>query len=248
MDSEEILVRLSEELRLRAFSPKTVKAYTFHAVKFLRWIRKSSLSPCPESVRRYMLQLEGYDVNTLRQARFALEFLFRWVLKTSVKLDIPVPKRKQTLPRVLSKGEIMKMICSTRNRKHRLIIMLLYSSGLRVSELRNLKRSDIDTENSTIFVSQGKGKKDRMTILSKRLKAELLSYLCENEFSTPYLLEGRKGKYSIKSIQKVLEKAGKHIGKKVTPHMLRHSFATHLLESGTDIRYTKKSRKPCPLG
>ena len=103
MDSEEILVRLSEELRLRAFSPKTVKAYTFHAVKFLRWLGRSSLPACPDDVRRYMLQLEGYDVNTLRQARFALEFLFRWVLEKKVKLDIPIPKRKQTLPKVLSK-------------------------------------------------------------------------------------------------------------------------------------------------
>jgi len=104
--------------------------------------------------------------------------------------------------------------------------------------LLNLKREDIHPDRKVIIVQQGKGKKDRITLLSEGLAKELFSYICRADFKTKLLFESnRGGKYSQKSIQKVLESASKQLGKKVTPHMLRHSFATHLLEQGTDIRY-----------
>ncbi|MBT7238018.1 tyrosine-type recombinase/integrase, partial [Candidatus Woesearchaeota archaeon] len=104
----------------------------------------------------------------------------------------------------------------------------------------NLKRKDLDPDRKIIYVNQGKGKKDRITLLSEKLNKELFAYICKNDFKTEYLFEGRKGKYSKKSVQKILDSAGTKTGFKVTPHMLRHSFATHLLESGVDIAYIQK--------
>ena len=117
---------------------------------------------------------------------------------------------------------------------------MLYSSGLRLSELLNLKRKDLDFDRNIIYVKLGKGNKDRITLMSESLKIDLLRYYSKYEFKTEYVLEGRNGKYTKKSVQKVLENYGKNAGIKLTPHMLRHSFATHLFEAGTDIRYIQK--------
>ncbi|MGM5481301.1 MAG: tyrosine-type recombinase/integrase [Nanobdellota archaeon] len=149
-------------------------------------------------------------------------------------------KRSQTLPTVISKEEIKHIIENTDNVKHRLIIKFLYSAGLRLSELINLKREDIDIKEKKITVRNGKGRKDRITSVGESIKDDLLIYYSKAEFNTKYVFEGRKEKYSKKSVQKVLEKQGKHIGKRLTPHMLRHSFATHLLEAGVDIRYIQR--------
>jgi integrase/recombinase XerD len=117
---------------------------------------------------------------------------------------------------------------------------LLYSAGSRLQELIDLKRKDIDFERGIINVRKGKGKKDRITLISESLKLDLLKYYSNNLFKTEYIFEGRNGKYTKKSFQKVLEQGGKKAGINITPHMLRHSFATHLLEQRTDIRHIQK--------
>lgn len=235
-----MLIKLSEELKLKGFSPKTNKNYVYNCAKFFQWIKKGSKIVSNNTVREYFLFLTNkkYDSNTLRQISASLSFLFRTVLKNGFDgIDIPLSKRKKQLPKVLSKPEIQRMIDATNNIKHKLVIMILYSSGLRVSELVNLKREDVDSERNVINVRMGKGRKDRVTVLSEKAKKLLFSYLCSTSFKSSYLFEGRKGKYTIKSVQKILEKASSSISKKVTPHMLRHSFATHLLENGVDIKY-----------
>jgi len=108
-----------------------------------------------------------------------------------------------------------------------------------LQELINLKRTDIDFDKNLLYVRKGKGRKDRVTIISESLKLDLLKYY-SHIFSTEYVFEGRKGKYSKKSVQLILKKAGNKIKMNITPHMLRHSFATHLLEDGIDIRYIQK--------
>jgi integrase/recombinase XerD len=114
----------------------------------------------------------------------------------------------------------------------------LYSSGLRLSELIHLKRDDFNFYDLTLRVNDGKGGKDRVTIFSESIKNDLLEYISKIDFRTKYLFEGRRGKYSPKTVQKIIEQSAKraNIQRVITPHMLRHSFATHLLESGTDIR------------
>ncbi|MGM5487970.1 MAG: tyrosine-type recombinase/integrase [Nanobdellota archaeon] len=151
--------------------------------------------------------------------------------------NIPNPKCKKGLPKVLSREEVQALFERIENPKHKLMIMLLYSSGLRVSELVNLKRTDINVHDNTVRIDQGKGKKDRVTILSQKVKDLLLPHLMQN-FRTPYLFEGRQGKYSIRTVQKILENVSN--ARHISAHMLRHSFATHLLEQGTDIRYIQK--------
>jgi site-specific recombinase XerD len=181
-------------------------------------------------------------VSTIRLIKASLDFLIKNVFEKNIAIEkIPYPKKKKTLPKVLSKEEIKIIFNETKNQKHRLIIQLIYSSGIRLNELINLKREHIDPSRKIIFISQGKGKKDRLTILSDKLSKELFDYICKTDFKTKYLFESSRGKkYSQKAIQKILENSSKKLNKKVTPHMLRHSFATHLLESGTDIRYIQR--------
>jgi integrase/recombinase XerD len=241
---EKALKDLNQKLVFKGFSPKTIKSYNYNAEKFLDYLDKSSQSCDAESVKRYFQNIHDkkYDVSTIRLIKASLDFLIKNVFEKNFSIEeIPYPKKKKTLPKVLSKKEIKIIFDETKNKKHKLILQMLYSSGIRLNELINLKKEDIDPSRKTILVSQGKGKKDRITILSEKLSKELFDYICKTEFKTKYLFESsRAKKYSQKTIQKILKKSSKKLNKKVTPHMLRHSFATHLLESGTDIRYIQK--------
>ncbi len=242
---QEELQRLENELKIRGFSQKTVKAYTYHAGKFIDYCQKLGLNTNSESVKSYLLSLvnKNYDNNTIRLTRASILFYARNIKKIEINnQDIPNAKRSKKLPKVLSREEIELIINITENIKHRLVIKLLYSAGLRVSELINLKVNDIDTNRKLLIVRQGKGRKDRITLLADAAAAELLNYLCSRKQHGEWLFCGRNGRYSIKTVQKILENSAKKakINKKVTPHMLRHSFATHLLEAGTDIKYIQK--------
>ena len=152
--------------------------------------------------------------------------------------SIERPRKEQKLPKVFSKQEILSIIEHTNNIKHRCIVSLLYSAGLRRSELLNLKLSDIDSKRMLIFISNAKNNKDRYSLLSKNVLKDLKIYYLQWR-PKEYLFEGLLGqKYSAESVSKIVKNASIKAGiaRKVTPHMLRHSFATHLLENGTDIR------------
>jgi integrase/recombinase XerD len=235
-----LLQDLKNQCILRGFSDQTIKSYFYNVKKFLDFIDKSRLNLDNNSVRSYLLTL-NLSVNSMRLQYASISFFFREILKKPFTTkEIPVKKKEKSLPKVLSKEQIKKLIDTTDNLKHKIILKILYSSGLRLSELLNLKKSDIDFDRNIIYVKKGKGKKDRITLMSKNLRLDLLKYYSQNIFRTEYIFEGRKGKYTKKSVQKVLDQAGKKVGIKVTAHMLRHSFATHLLESGTDIRHIQK--------
>jgi integrase/recombinase XerD len=240
LNKQDYLQKLKERCILKGFSKETLKSYSYNVAKFLDFISKSRLNLNKEAVKSYLLT-QDLSINSVRLQYASLSFFFREILKTPFTLqEIPIKKREKKLPKVISKEKIKKMLDSTNNLKHKLIIKLLYSSGLRLSELLNLKRKDLDFDRNLIHVKSGKGKKDRMTLISKDLKLDLLKYYSNYQFNTEYIFEGRKDKYTKKSVQKVLDNLGKKIGIKVTPHMLRHSFATHLLEQGTDIRIIQK--------
>ncbi len=153
--------------------------------------------------------------------------------------SIERPRKEERLPEVLSKEEIKRMIKVTQNLKHRCTISLLYSAGLRRGELLNLKITDIDSQRMLIKIVQGKGNKDRFTLLGENVLHSLRAYYKEYR-PKEYLFEGEQGgKYSPTSLLKIVKVAAQRAGirKQVSPHMLRHSFATHLLEQGTDLRY-----------
>jgi len=237
---EELLQKLKNRCILRGFSDQTIKSYSYNVSRFLDFIEKSRLNLSQDSVKSYLL-IQNVGVNSSRLQYASISFFFREILGKPFTLEeVPIKKKEKQLPKVISKEKIKQLIDSTENLKHRLIIKLLYSSGLRLQELIDLKRKDIDFERNILNVKKGKGKKDRITLISETLKLDLLKYYSNNIFSTEYIFEGRNGKYTKKSVQKVLDEAGKKVGLKIHPHMLRHSFATHLLEQGTDIRHIQK--------
>ena len=229
------LKKTKDELDLKGFSPKTKKAYSYHIKDFLNYCNNSF----HEKKKQYILYLISKNLasESVHLASASIDFFLRNVANSKAQ-KVSLPIRKKSLPYVLSKDEIVKMINSTVNIKHKLIIELLYSCGLRVSELINLKYEDVDFKNRIIRVNKGKGSKDRITIVSAKTLRKLKVFGSVNNLTGKIFL-GRNGKYSVKSVQKVLENTAKRskINRKVTPHMLRHSFATHLLENGTDLRY-----------
>lgn len=235
---EDILIYVDEQMGLRNFSSKSIKVYSYNIKRFLKYLESNSFNIEESSIKRYFLKLnKDYDINTVKQVRASVLFFLK-LYNIKFRDDfLPTSKGKKALPKVISKEEINLMVKRTRNIKHKLIIIILYSSGLRVSEVINLKRSDIDSLNNKIVISQSKGNKDRYTILSNKANKYLNEYLLKTEFKTAYLFEGRKGRYTIKSIQEIVKKSTPY---HVTPHMLRHSFATHLLEEGISIKYIQK--------
>ncbi len=231
----EAIAQLNTELKLRGFSPLTVRNYTFFVNKFIVHAKKSPELLTEDDVKLYLARLiDEKSKSTAMLAIAALKFFFSEVLKKPLS-EIKVPKKDRRLPDVLTKDEVRALINSTETKKSRLMLSLLYSSGLRVSELVKLKPQDINFEENIGWARGGKGGKDRMFILSDKLSKELKNYLSKREnrqlFSKDKPLTTRNVQ---KIIKRLREKAG--IQKKVTPHTLRHSFATHLLENGTDIR------------
>lgn len=170
-----------------------------------------------------------------------MKFYYEDVLKRHFFYDIKRPKKEETIPTVLTKEEIKRLIEVTNNPKHKLLIKFLYASGLRVNETVKVRINDLDLEEGLVFV---KGGKDRKSILSKNLVEELNEYLNTRKDNNPFLFPGaREGKHlSVRSAQKIIEKSARIVGikKNVTCHSLRHSFATHLLEKGVDIRFIQK--------
>jgi len=230
------LENLTNELKLRGFSEKTVKTYMFFNQKFLNFIKKNPLEVDISDIKSYLATLtDGHSSSTVNLAFSSIRFFCENILKKDIK-EIKISKREKKLPSVLTKDEVRKLISATRNKKSNLIIQFLYSTGLRVSELVNLKKEDVSIDEKIGWVRSGKGKKDRIFILPECLLQQLLQHINSNNI--PYLFSGKKGQLTVRNIQKIVSCSAKRasIKKRVSPHTLRHSFATHLLEGGTDIR------------
>ena len=231
------------KLELKCYANNTVKTYVSCFESFMTFYSDRELEDLNEhDIRSYLQKLirENCSNSYINQAINAIKFYYEVVLEMPNRFyAIERPRAEEKLPQVLAKEEVLSIIDNTNNIKHRCIVSLLYSAGLRRSEVLNLKPEDIDSKRMVIKVRTGKGNRDRYTILSERLIPELRKYYKEWRPKT-FLFEGPGGKaYSAESVGCIVKEAARKakIKKNVTPHMLRHSFATHLLESGTDLRY-----------
>lgn len=232
----EPIEKLKSELKLRGFSPLTVRNYSFFVDKFMKRLNKPVEQLTQDDAKLYLSELfDSKSKNTIMLAAASLKFFYTEVLKQDFG-QVRVPKKERKLPEVLSKEEVKRLIDSCDNNKSRLMISLLYSAGLRVSELVGLRKESINFNDKTGWVRKGKGSKDRVFILSETLANELRDYL--NERPTNQFVFSKDKPLTTRNIQKIISglRARAEINKKITPHTLRHSFATHLLEQGTDIR------------
>ncbi len=222
---------LTEEIRLRRYSSQTGKSY----ISFVKDFLASGKTP-----REFLLSYTTKSKSTMRSAYFALKFFHENVLNTKFEEKLPLARKSLKLPLVLSREDVIKMIDSANNLKHKLVIMFLYYAGLRLDEVRNIKWSDIDIDRETIHIKTAKGDKERVVFLHKRLIEPLRLFGMKE--AGPIFISQRGAKYNKRTIQQIIKSASKKAGikKKVTPHTLRHSFATHLLESGADIRYIQQ--------
>lgn len=233
----ELLARLDVELKLRNFSPKTVKSYLYEVENFLN---ATGASLNEDAVKNYILgKLERKNPSTVAHTLSILAFFFEKVLKQ--KINIPYPKRNKTIPEILTPEEIKRLIEATSNIKHKLIIKLLYGCGLRVLELVNLRKQDINFQETLLHIKLSKGRKDRFVKIPNSIKEELENYYKLNN-SDIFFQSARGGKLATNTIRKILKNSSKKAGitKNIHPHTLRHSFATHLLERGTDLRLIQK--------
>lgn len=233
--------QLETELKLRGFSAQTVKTYMRHNKIFLEFTKKEPSQVTEEDIKKYLAHVvsdEKAAPRTVALKKAALKFLYDDLMKKGI-VNLKTPKIPKSNPNVLSKEEIKSLIQAASRDKTRLIMELIYSSGLRVSECVTLKINDLDLDSKIIRVKSGKGNKDRITIMSETVVSELKRYIMTLGKDEVYLFPNSTGSnLSVRNIQKLIQKAAARAGikRKVSPHTLRHSFATHLLEAGTNIR------------
>jgi integrase/recombinase XerD len=236
-----------DTLQLKAYSPNTINTYRNEFAQLLYILKGTKVDDLDaEKLRGYFL----YCINTLKLSENtlhsrinAIKFYFEQVLKREkFFFDIPRPKKPSILPKVINATDIKKLFAVTTNLKHQVMLKFCYGMGLRVSEIVNLKITDIDSKNMQVFIERAKGKKDRYVNLPETILAQLREYYQAYK-PKKYLFEGQYGdQYSIRSAQQVFKNSLKRakINKDIGIHGLRHSFATHLLENGTDIKFIQE--------
>jgi integrase/recombinase XerD len=229
---EQIIKQFSQEIKLRRMAFTTFGTYTSMAKLFLYKFNKTLEEISVEEIKSYLLTLKSPSYH--RQMNAVIHHLYDWVNKTPISLgELPYPKKEHKLPEVESVERMKEIFKQCTNLKHKVIFCLAYGCGMRLAEIINLKLCDIDRRRGVFNVRQGKGRKDRQVMLDDSVLKLLENYYRDYK-PKEYVLEGQGGgQYSKKSVEEVCKKFG------TRPHKLRHSFATHLLEGGTDVKIIK---------
>jgi site-specific recombinase XerD len=232
----DIIESMKKELLRRKYSIKTVKIYIYYVKRFLNHIKKEPKRINISDVKEYLNFLsKDNSGSTLNVNLMAIKFMMEEILhKRKYYYDIKFSKTPRKLPVVLTQEEVKNLIRTIDNPKQKLMIKLMYSSGLRVSELVRLKVKDLEIENGFGWVRGGKGNKDRLFIIARSIKEELRNFIQNKK---DWVFQGQLGHYSTKSIYIIIKRAAKSakINKNISPHTLRHSFSTHLIENGYDV-------------
>jgi len=238
------LQKAEREMKIKNYSSKTVKSYLYGLREYFAFKGSNFIEFDQENIKDFLLACEQKQISPQSRNLFlsAIKFYYRDVTRNPQKIEIQSAKRPKSLPVVLSRNEIGKILESLKNAKHKLLISLAYGAGLRVSEVIALKVQDLDFEELTVHIRQAKGQKDRVSVMPKSLVADLKNLVAGKAINDLVFASERGGKLTTRTAQKVFENALQNSGAKkdATFHSLRHSFATHLLENGTDVRYVQE--------
>jgi len=233
----DVLVRLQEDLQLRNYSPHTRKAYLREVKRYQNFYSKSVDELGETEIRKYLLYIKASgSLSQMKQIVGALRFVYKYTLNQEwIKDRISYPKSRKNLPNVLTREQVQELFQAVSNLRNRTALQIIYASGLRLSEALQLRVSDINSNKMLLRVRNGKGSKERYSMLSPKL-LEILRNYYKVYRPEDYLFPGNnRAHISETIIQRACAKAGNIIGVRVFPHALRHSFATHLLEQGTDV-------------
>jgi len=240
MDTQEFLKKLEIELKIAKNSEYTLRNYLKANKDFFGFVRKSPDKIVKEDIKEYLAEnLTENSSMSIILFLSAIKYSFENILEKDITAGIKRPKKEKRLPTVLSKEEVRLMLDAIQNKKSKIMVSLLYASGMRVSELINLRLDDLDFNEKTGRIVQAKGRKDRVFNIPDSLSKKLHKIVNkQRELGEEYVFSGRSGKMSSRNLQKIVSSAAKRAGirKEVHCHTLRHSFATHLLERGIDIR------------
>ena len=235
---------ITKEMKIRNYSQHTIKAYSSAARNVFNFFKKPLREVTQQEIKDFLYKKteSGCSHQTISLYSNALNFIFLEIYKVKDFEKLHHPKKSKKLPVILSRDEIGLILAQLKNKKHHLMVSLAYATGLRVSEVVSLRVNDIDFDRECIHIKNAKGKKDRITILPKKLLNELLEIISTKQGSSYVFESERGGKLTTSTPQKVFVRALRqaNIKKDVHFHSLRHSFATHLLEQGTDIRHVQK--------
>ncbi|HDQ22970.1 MAG TPA: integrase [Candidatus Uhrbacteria bacterium] len=241
---QEFLDKVKIELNYRNYSPQTVDSYLGCLKDFFAYLGENYDKYDEFKVKEYLVKKKeaGRAGQTINVYINAIKFFYENIAKIPFKINLHYSRKPKRLPIVLSREEINKIIKSIKNNKHRLMIALAYGAGLRVSEVVRLKLADFNFSQSSIHIKQSKGAKDRITVVPEKLKNDLLN-ICAGKSPSDYVFESEHGgRLAERTIQIIFERARNNakIERPATFHSLRHSFATHLLENGVDVRYVQE--------
>lgn len=238
------IAQMAQELRIRGFSRATVVAYCYAVQKFLSYVGADIVEAGSDDVKSFIDDLlkEGRSARTCNLALNAIKFFFKIVLKQPLDGPLPTVKRPKTLPIVFSQEEIRQLLAVVKNKKHHLLLSLAYGAGLRVSEVVKLKVDNIDFARNLLMIRQAKGGKDRLSLIPIKLVDDLKEICGLRRGDELVFVSERGGALNVRTAQQIFYSALRvsQIKKTASFHSLRHSFATHMIENGTDIRFIQE--------
>jgi len=238
------LQKTERELKIRNYSSKTIKSYLYGIQEYFSFKSNDFTELNQENIRDFLLHCEKKQISPQSRNLYlnVIKFYYRNVVKSLQKIEIRSAKTPKSLPIVLSRSEIKRILEVPKNAKHKLLLSLAYGAGLRVSEVISLKVQDLDFEELTIHIKQAKGQKDRISVIPESLVADLRNLVAGKAKNDLVFASERGGALTTRTAQKVFENVLQVSGikKAATFHSLRHSFATHLLENGVDVRYVQE--------